>query len=62
MKAYLIAMFILGCIGLVVRVVWLLSDHPRPQKPVKLEADVFALLWTIGFLGWASFLLYGATP
>lgn len=62
MKVYLTTMFVLGCIVLVFRVVWLLSDHPRPQKPVKLEADVFALLWTIGFLGWASYLLYGAAP
>ena len=60
MKAYLITMIILGYIALLQALYRLLQPHPRIPAQVTLENDVLAVLVSIGFLGWVSYLVYSS--
>ena len=55
-EIYLTTMFWLGILSVVVRAIWLVSDHPRQQKPVNIGTDVFSMIAAIVMLAWVSVL------
>lgn len=55
-EIYLTTMFWLGILSVVVRAIWLVSDHPRQQKPVNIGTDVFSMIVAIVMLAWVSAL------
>lgn len=58
-QIFLTTIFWLNIVGLVLRSAWLISDHPRQQKPVNIGTDVFGLIFTIVMLAWVSVLRFG---
>jgi hypothetical protein len=58
-EIYLTVMFWMGILSVVIRAVWLVSDHPRQQKAVNIGTDVFSMIAAIVFLAWVSVLRFG---
>lgn len=59
-EIYLTVMFWLGILSVVIRAAWLVSEHPRPQKPVNIGTDVFGMIFSIVMLAWVSILRFAA--
>ena len=57
-EVYLTVMFWLGILSVIVRAVWLVSEHPRPNKPTNIGTDVFGMIVAITMLAWVSVLRY----
>lgn len=58
-QIYLTTMFWLYIVALVIRSIWLMSDHPRQQKPVNIGTDLFGMIFNIVMLAWVSVLRFG---
>ena len=59
-EIYLTVMFWLGILSVVVRAAWLVSEHPRPQKPVNIGTDLLNMVLAIVMLAWVSILRFAA--
>lgn len=58
MEIYLTTMFWLGCLSVIMRVFFVVGDHPR-RTSTSLGLDVIGLLLSIAMLIWVALLKYG---
>lgn len=55
-ETYLSFMFWYGVFAMVVRSLFLISDHPRKLKPIDIGADVIGFVFSVAMLAWVSVL------
>jgi len=58
METYITFSFWVGCLGVILRSIFLLCEHPRVVKN-SVGADTFGLLHSIAMLVWVAILKFG---